>query len=130
MCSDLLRADSNNVDAVYIKAMCFYYQDMQDKAKRFFQQALRMDPDHSKSRQAMKVKSLVRHFLYTYSCCYFPLQKNKCLLQSKESGNLAFKARDYARAHELYTEALAIDSLNTFTNAKLFCNRALAGAKV
>ncbi len=53
--SDLMRADPNNVDAVYVKAMCFYYQDIQDKAKRFFTQALRMDPDHTKSRQAMKV---------------------------------------------------------------------------
>lgn len=50
-----MRADPNNVDAIYIKAMCFYYQDLQDKAKMFFQRALRMDPDHSKSRLAMKV---------------------------------------------------------------------------
>ncbi|XP_064389364.1 dnaJ homolog subfamily C member 7-like [Halichondria panicea] len=110
LANDLLRADSNNVDAVYIKAMCFYYQDMQDKAKRFFTQALKMDPDHSKSRQAMK--------------------KNKYLLQRKEEGNLAFKTGDYARAHELYSEALAIDPLNTATNAKLYCNRALAGSKL
>lgn len=53
--SDLMRADSNNADAVYVKAMCYYYQDVQDKAKLFFQRALKMDPDHSKSREAMKV---------------------------------------------------------------------------
>lgn len=33
-------------------------------------------------------------------------------------------------AYGLYTEALGIDKLNKYTNAKLYCNRALVGSKV
>lgn len=33
-------------------------------------------------------------------------------------------------AYDLYTEALDIDHLNTYTNSKLYCNRALVGSKV
>ena len=54
--SDILRKDSNNPDALYAKALSYYYQDMQDKANSFFQRALRADPDHHKSRLAMKVQ--------------------------------------------------------------------------
>ena len=54
-CSELLRRDSNNSDALYAKALCHYYQDQPDKANMFFQRALRADPDHRKSRLAMKV---------------------------------------------------------------------------
>lgn len=54
-CSDILRTNSLNCDALYVKALCYYYQDMQDKANMFFQRALRADPDHRKSRLAMKV---------------------------------------------------------------------------
>lgn len=53
--SDLLKGDSNNATALYVKAMCYYYQDIPDRATLFFQQALRVDPDHSKSRLALKV---------------------------------------------------------------------------
>lgn len=53
--SDLLKLDSKNVAALYVKALCYYYQDMPDRATQFFQQALRLDPDHSKSRMALKV---------------------------------------------------------------------------
>lgn len=53
--SDVLRRDSLNPDALYTKALCYYYQDMQDKANTFFQRALRADPDHYKSRVAIKV---------------------------------------------------------------------------
>ena len=54
-CSDLLKGDSNNATALYVKAMCYYYQDIPDRATAFFHQALRVDPDHSKSRLALKV---------------------------------------------------------------------------
>ncbi len=43
---------------------------------------------------------------------------------------MAFKRGDYNKAYELYSQALSIDPLNTFTNAKLYCNRALSGSKV
>ena len=61
---------------------------------------------------------------------YTPPQKTKQLLARKEEGNVAFRSGDLQRAYDLYTEALDIDPLNTFTNAKLYCNRALVGSKV
>lgn len=48
----------------------------------------------------------------------------------KEEGNKAFKDSNYETAYQLYTEALTIDPNNIKTNAKLYCNRATAGAKV
>lgn len=54
--SDLLKSDSNNATALYVKAMCYYYQDVPDRATQFFHHALRVDPDHSKSRLALKVR--------------------------------------------------------------------------
>ncbi|MEQ2189557.1 hypothetical protein GOODEAATRI_026463 [Goodea atripinnis] len=52
------------------------------------------------------------------------------LKAKKEEGNQAFKNCNYEAAYLLYTEALAIDPNNIKTNAKLYCNRATAGAKV
>ena len=58
LCSDLLKTDSNNATALYVKALCYYYQDIPDRAMQFFHHALRVDPDHSKSRLALKVTVL------------------------------------------------------------------------
>jgi DnaJ family protein C protein 7 len=52
------------------------------------------------------------------------------LRQKKEDGNAAFKSGKWSDAYGLYTEALAIDPCNKFTNAKLYFNRATVAAKV
>lgn len=57
-------------------------------------------------------------------------QNAKALKAKKEEGNQAFKKCNYEAAYRLYTEALMIDPNNIKTNAKLYCNRATAGAKV
>ena len=57
-------------------------------------------------------------------------QKSKSLLAKKEEGNVALKQGLIQQAWDTYTDALSIDPLNTYTNAKLYCNRALAGSKV
>lgn len=77
-CSDILRINSLNSDALYVKALCYYYQDMPDKANTFFQRALRADPDHRKSRLAIKVREenscthsphmYEVHWLYNHTC--------------------------------------------------------------
>ena len=78
--SEILRRDNNNPDALYAKALSYYYQDMQDKANAFFQRALRSDPDHQKSRLAIKVEKLLSavlrpfyqalHFvIFSLLCC-------------------------------------------------------------
>ena len=194
------------------------FQDVPDKATQFFQHALRVAPDHTKSRLAMKVgltplpcivcvhhgtafvlliyitllllptpplfssllsysslfsllsysslfssllsysslfsllsysslfSSLLSYSfssLLSYSSLFSSLlsysslfslpllfQKSKSLLAKKEEGNRAFRSGENHRAYDIYSEALKIDPLNTFTNAKLFCNRALVGSKV
>ena len=95
-------------------------------------------------------RSLFRHFSLSLSLLFvfdslslsfslsspsFPLpfssyQKSKQLLKKKDEGNKAFKEGHIEKAHTLYSEALSIDPVNTHTNAKLYCNRALVGSKV
>ncbi|KAM9411827.1 dnaJ homolog subfamily C member 7-like isoform 4-T4 [Salvelinus alpinus] len=53
--SDILRMDSTNGDALYVRGLCLYYEDCIDKAVKFFVQALRMAPDHEKSRLACRL---------------------------------------------------------------------------
>uniref|UniRef100_A0A8C6SZR1 DnaJ homolog subfamily C member 7 n=1 Tax=Neogobius melanostomus TaxID=47308 RepID=A0A8C6SZR1_9GOBI len=108
--SDILRMDATNADALYVRGLCLYYEDCIDKAVQFFIQALRMAPDHEKARLACR--------------------NAKALKAKKEEGNQAFKSYNYDAAYQLYTEALAIDPNNIKTNAKLYCNRATAGAKL
>lgn len=55
--SDILRMDSTNADALYVRGLCLYYEDCIDKAVQFFVQALRMAPDHEKARLACRVRS-------------------------------------------------------------------------
>ncbi|CAL9699657.1 unnamed protein product [Knipowitschia caucasica] len=108
--SDILRMDSTNADALYVRGLCLYYEDCIEKAVQFFVQALRMAPDHEKARLACR--------------------NAKALKAKKEEGNQMFKNCNYDAAHQLYTQALAIDRNNIKTNAKLYCNRATAGAKL
>uniref|UniRef100_A0A8C5AUW7 DnaJ homolog subfamily C member 7-like n=1 Tax=Gadus morhua TaxID=8049 RepID=A0A8C5AUW7_GADMO len=108
--SDILRIDSTNADALYVRGLCLYYEDCIDKAVQFFVQALRMAPDHEKARLACR--------------------NAKALKAKKEEGNQAFKDCSYEAAYRLYTEALTIDPNNIKTNAKLYCNRGTAGVKL
>ena len=71
----------------------------------------------------------VPYILTTFTLCS-PNQNAKALKAKKEEGNQAFKDCNYESAYQLYTEALTIDPNNIKTNAKLYCNRATAGAKV
>uniref|UniRef100_A0A8C7WNM0 DnaJ homolog subfamily C member 7 n=1 Tax=Oryzias sinensis TaxID=183150 RepID=A0A8C7WNM0_9TELE len=108
--SDILRMDSTNADALYVRGLCLYYEDCIDKAVQFFVQALRMAPDHDKARLACR--------------------DAKALKAKKEEGNKAFKDGNFEAAYELYSEALTIDPNNIKTNAKLYCNRATVGSKL
>ncbi|XP_028843198.1 dnaJ homolog subfamily C member 7 [Denticeps clupeoides] len=108
--SDILRMDSTNGDALYVRGLCLYYEDCIDKAVQFFIQALRMAPDHEKARLACR--------------------NAKALKAKKEEGNRAFKEGNFEEAYSLYTDALTIDPNNIKTNAKLYCNRATVGSKL
>uniref|UniRef100_A0ABI8A3T6 J domain-containing protein n=1 Tax=Felis catus TaxID=9685 RepID=A0ABI8A3T6_FELCA len=108
--SDILRMDSTNADALYVRGLCLYYEDCIEKAVQFFVQALRMAPDHEKACVACR--------------------NAKALKAKKEDGNKAFKEGNYKLAYELYTEALGIDPNNIKTNAKLYCNRGTVNSKL
>ncbi|XP_071941939.1 dnaJ homolog subfamily C member 7-like [Antedon mediterranea] len=108
--NELLQRDGMNADAIYVRGLCFYYEDIIDKAIQHFQQTLRLAPDHTKSRLAFK--------------------KCKSLKVKKEEGNTAFKSGKNQLAYDLYTEALQIDPLNVFTNAKIYLNRAIVGTRL
>lgn len=60
--SDILRMDSTNADALYVRGLCLYYEDCIDKAVQFFVQALRMAPDHEKARLACRVRFLTTFY--------------------------------------------------------------------
>ena len=53
--NDLLRSDSINADAIYVRGLCLYYEDNVDKAFTHFQQVLRLAPDHQKAKEVYKV---------------------------------------------------------------------------
>jgi DnaJ family protein C protein 7 len=103
--NDLIRVNNNNSDAIYIKALCLYFQDDTSRAHQFLQRVLRNDPDHKKALKLIKI--------------------SKQLIRKKEEGNEAFKNGNPQEACDLYTQALAIDPYNSITNSKLYCNRAL-----
>ena len=54
-----------NADAVYVRGLCLYYQDNVDKAFQHFQQTLRLAPDHTKAREAYRVKTMVPSYIDT-----------------------------------------------------------------
>jgi len=108
--NDILRLDNINADAIYVRGLCLYNEDNVDKAFTHFQQVLRLAPDHVKAKEIYK--------------------KAKQLKQKKEEGNVAFKSGKLEDAYTLYSEALQIDPLNKYTNAKLFFNRATVAAKL
>lgn len=108
--NDILRNDSTNIEAIYIRGLCLYYEDILDKALSHFQQVLKLAPDHAKAKEAFK--------------------RARQLKTKKEEGNEAFKANQFDEAFKLYTEALLTDRENKGTNAKLYFNRATVAAKL
>ena len=53
--NDLLRNDSTNIEAIYIRGLCLYHEDNVDKAFSHFHQVLKLAPDHNKAKEAFKV---------------------------------------------------------------------------
>ena len=65
MANDLLRSDSMNADAMYVRGLCLYYEDFVDKAFTHFQQVLRLAPDHQRAKATYKVS-----YLPQFAQCY------------------------------------------------------------
>ncbi|CAK1549792.1 unnamed protein product [Leptosia nina] len=108
--NDSLRFDSFDIEAIYVRGLCLYFEDKDDQAFKHFQQVLRLAPDHKKAMATYK--------------------KAKHLKQKKEEGNEAFKMGRWQQALNLYNEALTIDQNNKKVNAKLYFNKATVCAKL
>ncbi|ORZ36261.1 hypothetical protein BCR44DRAFT_1433104 [Catenaria anguillulae PL171] len=108
--SELLRLDRSNPDALALRGYVFYIQGDSGKALAHLQQALVFDPDNANARKMFKLVKQVDSV--------------------KERGNAAFKAGKWQDAHDLYTEALALDPGNRPMASKLYSNRSLMLTKL
>jgi DnaJ family protein C protein 7 len=108
--NDILHADKQNVEAVYVRGMCFYYEGNTEEALCHFKYVLRLAPNHQRA-------------MATY-------MRTKALLKRKEDGNIAYAAGRLGEAYSIYTEALGIDPTNKSINAKLFYNRAMVYSRM
>jgi DnaJ family protein C protein 7 len=102
----LLRENSQDPDAMMIRARAFYALGESEQALKLLKMCIGLDPD---MKQAIKLLRIVQK-----------------LARTKEEGNNAFKAKDYRRAIDLWTQALEVDPSNKDMNAKILGNRAQA----
>ena len=102
----MLRENRQDPDALLLRARAYYGQGDNEQALKYLKECLNLDPD---SKAALKLFRM--------------LQK---LTRTKNEGNAAFKAKDYQKAVQLYTQGLVIDPNNKDTNSKLRQNRAQA----
>lgn len=103
---NMLRENNQDPDALLIRARAYYGLGETDQALKSLKICLGLDPDMSAAIKLLRM-----------------LQK---LTRTKEEGNAAFKAKDYRKAIELYTQALNVDQANKDMNAKILQNRAQA----
>lgn len=102
----MLRENNQDPDALLIRARAFYGLGDTDQALKLLKVCLGLDPD---MKQAIKLLRTVQK-----------------LVRTKEEGNAAFKAKDYKKAVDLYTEAVQLDARNKDMNSKILQNRAQA----
>lgn len=82
--SAILRANSSNTEALYLRGVCMYEKGELDRAIDHFKRALRGNPDHSKSR--------------------IQLKRTKKLADVKQQGNDAYKSGNWDEALALYDQ--------------------------
>ncbi|KAI8880169.1 TPR-like protein [Backusella circina FSU 941] len=102
--NSLVRLNSQNPDALYLRARVFYGQGDNAKVVAHCVEALRFDPDFTKARTLLKTA--------------------RAIDKKKEEGNIAFKAGRLDEAYEAYTAALEMDPENMHMNSRLYSNRA------
>lgn len=54
--NSVLQIDNMNVDAIYVRGLCLYYEDNVDRAFSHFTQVLRFAPDHVRAKEIYKVR--------------------------------------------------------------------------
>lgn len=103
--TNLLRNNSQDPEALVLRARGLYGQGENDKAMKVLRMAIDCDPDF---KDAIKWLKIVKN-----------------LHRMKEDGNTAYKAGRWQSAIDKYSEALQVDPANKSTNSKILQNRAL-----
>jgi DnaJ family protein C protein 7 len=103
--SQLEKLRPGNPEIALIRGLIHYNKDSLKSAKESFVSVLKKVPDHARAADVYR--------------------KVKKLQETKVRADDYVKEKEYVKALETYTEALSVDTKNHFTNAKLFCNRAL-----
>ena len=104
-----LRKSGDNPDLLCVRGKGLYGSGQVEAALKHFAEALRLDPDHSGSREMRK--------------------RLKDLERAKDYAKEAFTSGKYAEAAERYTAALLVDPENVEVNVTLYTNRATAQFK-
>lgn len=112
-CNEVLEqvfSQQENVEVFYIKGLVSYYKDQLPDVFLHLTRVLEIEPSHHKAKRILGRAIAVR------------LKKDEC--------NTLYNGGKHEEAHTAYTEALAIDKLNTLLNAKLYFWRATNAAKL
>ena len=151
--NDILYNDAKCTEAIYLRGWLLYQKCDLVKAGAYLTEALRVDPDHKKSRVLLKVgwsflwvhddltmSSSISHRprcpRSILSSCHgnrrLPWweKKSKALDQKKEQGNVLFKAGSYTEALSAYSEALEVEPALGQLSSKLYSNRATVLSKL
>lgn len=110
MVDSCLESDPTNITAIYLAGLVSYYKGHLDEGLKYFERAIKMDPNHHKSK-TMQLQA-------------------KNLQEKEENGHKAFNAGNLHEAQKMCTEALQIDPLNVNFNSTLYYNRALMESKM
>lgn len=100
---------TRGAESMYLRGLIELNSGDSNKAKKFFTEGMRLDPDNQKIRQVL-----------------LKAKKGEAL---KEKGNELIKEQKYEEAAAQYTEALNIDPANRKLNAVIYSNRALTQMK-
>jgi len=101
---------SHNVEFLYVKGLALCSHGQTDSGKRVWVEALKLDPDNTKCRNAIKIVNRQE--------------------EAKEKGNAAFKAARYDEAVKHYTTGIDLDPYNKTIASTLYANRAACYLKL
>jgi DnaJ family protein C protein 7 len=101
---------TSNTDFLFVRGLALYYDGGPDNAKKTWKEALRLDPDNSRCREALRRMNRQE--------------------EAKEKGNTAFKANNYEDAVKYYTEGIEQDPKNKNLVSQMYANRAAAKMKM
>jgi len=98
-----INLDGSSTEAYYLRGLALYLTQNLDQSKKHFQEALRLNPDHTKSQLAFKRVRNIERTLETAKEC--------------------MERREYQEAVDSYTKAMEIDERNKMLAAVLAVER-------